>query len=153
MSLKWPSTRCALATRGVWACVATAACAGALLTSATAQAAETASRSFTESGEHAFTVPAGVTSLQVTLMGGDGAAGGAGGSGSHSSGGSGASVTATLAVSPGETLFAETAGDGKTTGAGGYNGGGSDSRTGETGGGGGGASDVRTCSVTASPSS
>lgn len=135
------------------ACVATVACAGALLTPAAAQATETASQSFTEAGEQAFIVPAGVTTVQVTLVGGEGAVGGAGNSGSHSSGGGGATVTATLAVSPGETLFTETAGDGKSNGAGGYNGGGSDARTGETGGGGGGASDVRTCSVAASPSS
>jgi hypothetical protein len=153
MSLKWPDTRCASAARGLRAFVVTGACAGALLIPSATQAAETASQSFSEPGEHAFIVPAGVTALQVTLVGGDGAAGGAGGSGSHSSGGSGATVTATLTVSPGETLFAETAGDGKASGAGGYNGGGSDARTGETGGGGGGASDLRTCSVTASPSS
>jgi hypothetical protein len=153
MSLKWPRTHCASAARGVRACVATGACAGAVLTAAAAQASETASQSFTEAGEHAFIVPAGVTGVQVTLVGGDGAAGGAGGSGSHSSGGIGATVTSTLAVSPGEILFAETAGDGKASGAGGYNGGGSDARTGETGGGGGGASDLRTCSSTAAPSS
>ena len=153
MSLKWPDTRCASAARGLRAVVLTGACACSLLTPAAAQAAETASQSFTEAGEHAFIVPPGVTELQVTLVGGDGSAGGAGGSGSHSSGGTGATVTATLAVSPGETLFAETAGDGKTNGAGGYNGGGSDARSGETGGGGGGASDLRTCSATASPSS
>jgi len=153
MSLKWPSTRCAPAARGMRACVATAACAGALLTPAAAQAAESASQSFTEAGEQAFIVPAGVTTVQVTLVGGVGAVGGEGNSGSHSAGGSGATVTATLAVSPGETLFAETAGDGKSNGTGGYNGGGSNARTGETGGGGGGASDVRTCSAAVSPSS
>jgi len=152
MSLKGPSTRCAPAARKIRACVATVACAGALLTPAAAQATETAYQSFTEAGEQAFIVPAGVTTVQVTLVGGEGAVGGAGTGGSHSSGGSGATVTATLAVSPGETLFTETAGDGKSNGAGGYNGGGSDAHTGEAGGGGGGASDVRTCSVAASPS-
>jgi hypothetical protein len=153
MSLKWPDTSCASAARGLRAFAVAGACAGALLTPAPAPAAETASQSFTEPGEHAFILPAGVLGLEVTLVGGDGSAGGAGGSGSHSSGGAGATVTATLAVSPGETLFAETAGDGKASGAGGYNGGGSDARTGETGGGGGGASDVRTCSVAAGASS
>jgi hypothetical protein len=118
-----------------------------------ARAAETASRSFTASGESQLLVPAAVRSVQVTLVGGSGGAGGAGNSGFHALGGLGATALATLAVSPGQMLFVEVAGDGQASGAGGYGGGGSDVHSGETGGGGGGASDVRTCSATASPSS
>src|SRR5271170_586066 len=153
MRQRWPKVCCRRAPWGLGLSLAGWVSAGVLLSPAWAWAAETTSRSFTTAGENEFVVPPGVMGLQVTLVGGVGAVGGAGSSGSHSSGGAGATVTATLTASPGETLFAETAGDGKPNGAGGYNGGGSDARTGETGGGGGGASDVRTCSVTATPSS
>lgn len=78
------------------------ACAGAMLWPAGALAAETTSRQFIATGESLFIVPAGVTSLHVTLVGG---AGGASlGGGPH--GGSGALVSANLAVTPGESLFA-----------------------------------------------
>lgn len=53
-----------------------AACATvALGLPAAAAAAETVSKSFTTAGEHEFVVPAGVTSVQVKLVGGDGAPG------------------------------------------------------------------------------
>jgi hypothetical protein len=142
--------RCQPAARGHYLPVA--ACVCALLSPAVAQA-ETAAQSFTTSGESQFIVPAGVSSLQVTLVGGNGAAGGAGNSGFHAPGGAGATAVATLAVSPGQILFTEVAGDGLAGGAGGYGGGGSDIHSGETGGGGGGASDVQTCSATANPAS
>ena len=137
-------------------CRATAGAVGILLcvfaglgpTSATA--AETATQPFTTAGEHAFTVPAGVTSLQVRAVGGHGGTGNGG-----AAGGLGATATATLAVTPGETLYAEVAGDGEPVtetafGVGGYGGGGGGvvftlfSGV-PTAGGGGGASDVRTC--------
>jgi Glycine rich protein len=127
--------------------------AAALLVPAGAQAAETASQAFTVTGEHMFVVPVGVTSLQVTLVGGSGASGGLGNSSFHAPGGTGGTAIATLTVSPGQTLFAEVAGNGQTNGNGGYGGGGAGTHSGETAGGGGGASDVRTCSATASPSS
>jgi hypothetical protein len=133
--------------------IATLLCACWGFTAPGAQAAETGSQAFAVSGEHAFVVPAAVTAVQVTLVGGNGAAGGEGKSGFHAPGGVGASAVATLAVSPGVTLFAEVAANGLTSGIGGYGGGGSGSHTGESGGGGGGASDVRTCSTTATPSS
>jgi hypothetical protein len=135
---------------------AIAACASVMTQPDGAAAAGTASQAFTTSGEHAFAVPAGVTSVQVTLVGGNGAAGLESHNGYRAPGGAGRIVVATLAVSPGETLFAEVAGDGGTAGAGGYGGGG----TGEVpglggggGGGGGGASDVRTCATAQSPAS
>jgi hypothetical protein len=110
-------------------------------------AASAAEQSFTLAGEHAFTVPAGVTSMQVTLVGGRGGAGNANGG----TGGSGATVRATLAVSPGQTLMAQVAGDGRQSGAGGYGGGGAGGPVvalfagAPGGGGGGGASAVRAC--------
>jgi len=125
----------------------------AMVGPAGAQAAETASQSFATTGEHTFVVPAGVTSLRVTLVGGSGAVGGLGNSGFHAPGGTGATAIATLAVNPGQTLFAEVAGNGQINGIGGYGGGGAGTHSGETAGGGGGASDVRTCSATASSSS
>jgi hypothetical protein len=123
-----------------------------MLAPATAGAAETRSASFTEAGEHEFVVPAGVTSVQVTLVGGNG------GQGVPSApGGSADTVTATLAVSPGETLYSEVAGNGYSAevptfgGLGGFGGGGEgggDGGLGIRGGGGGGASDLRTCPET-----
>jgi hypothetical protein len=118
-----------------------------------AGAAETRSASFTEAGEHRFVVPAGVTSVQVTLVGGSGGAGTG-----FAPGGSGDTVTGTLAVTPGETFYAEVAGNGYATevptlgGLGGFGGGGEgggDGGLGIRGGGGGGASDLRTCPETA----
>jgi hypothetical protein len=80
--------------------------------------------------EQTFVVPSGVTSITVQA---DGAPAGAGG-------GHGASVTGTLAVTPGHTLYIEVGGlpDGAT---GGFNGGGGGTEFGFAGGG---ASDVRT---------
>jgi hypothetical protein len=132
-----------------------AACLGAMLGPARSEAAETASMSFTSSGEHPFVVPAGVTNVQLTLVGGNGGAGKSG-----APGGVPATVTATLAVTPGETLYAEVAGDGQAAptaeNAGGYGGGGEGGLAsgfgGAGGGGGGGASDVRSCPAGALPS-
>ena len=113
-------------------------------------AASAAQLSFTTPGEHAFTVPAGVASIQVLLVGGRGGAG-TGSNTIAAPGGLGSTVTATLAVSPGETLTAQVAGDGSQIGPGGYGGGG---RGGPVeaflagapgGGGGGGSSAVRRC--------
>jgi hypothetical protein len=129
------------------------ACACLMLAPAAVVAAETRSASFTEAGEHPFVVPAGVTSIQVGLVGGNG------GQGTGSApGGTGDTVTATLAVSPGETFYAEVAGDGYSPevptlggrgGVGGGGNGGGDGGFGIRGGGGGGASDLRTCPETA----
>ena len=117
----------------------------ALAQPAGASAATTASQSFTAPGEHPFAVPAGVTSLQVTLVGGNGGTGKGGASGG--SGGIPATVSAQLAVSSGEILYAEVAGNGQTAfagqNAGGYGGGGKGGGLafgGVGGGGGGGAS-------------
>ena len=117
----------------------------------------TGSQSFTAAGEHAFVVPAGVTSVRALLVGGNGAAGPGG-----APGGTPATATATLSVTPGEALDAEVAGDGQLATAGvdgGFGGSGGGGFGGEVitilggvpdAGGGGGASDVRTCSIAAS---
>jgi hypothetical protein len=115
--------------------------------------------------EQQYTVPDGVSTLQVVATSGHGGTGGsttgnigAGGGG----GGAGATVTSVIAVSPGETLYVEVGGlggnaNGQVGGSGGWNGGGGAASIAGTwyyppqpqggpGGGGGGASDVRTVS-------
>ena len=91
-----------------------------------------------------FVVPAGVTSVTVQAHG----ARGGRGSSLNVTPGNGGSVTATIAVTPGETLalfVGGLGGDGHANapGAGGFNGGGTGPVVLNTGGGGGGASDVR----------
>jgi hypothetical protein len=114
---------------------------------------------YTDAGEHVFAVPAGVTSIHVVAIGGKGGGG-------FAPGGAGARAEGDLTVTPGQTLYAEVAGDGapasQTVGAwahGGVYGGGNGGRYNDaqydashgflpvSGGGGGGASDVRTCSI------
>ncbi len=125
-----------------------------------ATAATPVSQSFTTTGEQQFVVPPGVSSVQATAVGGNGGPGN-----EETPGGSGATVTATLAVTPGETLYAEVAGNGQGTsinkneeGLGGYGGGGDGGirvilfASAPGGGGGGGASDVRTCPASATSS-
>jgi hypothetical protein len=122
-----------------------------------AMAATPVSQTFSTAGEQLFTVPPGVSSVQVALVGGHGGSGSGG-----APGGTGATVAAMLAVSPGETLYAEVGGDGQQAelpgeGRGGSDGGGGGGITtflfgsAPAGGGGGGASDVRTCAAAASP--
>jgi hypothetical protein len=74
------------------------------------------SSSFTTAGAGTWTVPAGVTSIQVVATGGGG--GGAGGSangGIGGNGGEGAVVTATLTVTPGDTINYYVGGGGSGT--------------------------------------
>jgi len=108
------------------------------------------STTFTYTGaEQTFTVPAGVSSLQVAAVG---AAGGS--SEDTSSAGAGGTATATVSVVGGQTLYVEVGGPGTFSNdlgsaVGGWNGGGNPG--GDVGaGGGGGASDVRTVSCAAS---
>jgi hypothetical protein len=114
-------------------------CALACVLVAPATAAQAITQTFNYTGaEQTFTVPAGVTSVEVLAVGGHG------GSAARSAG-VGAQVTGTLSVTPGETLYVEVGGngeDGSPNGGGFANGG---FNGGEGGGaGGGGASDVRT---------
>jgi hypothetical protein len=103
------------------------------------------SQTFNATGaQQNFLVPAGVTSVTVQAHG----ARGGKGSSLNVTPGNGGSVTATIAVTPGETLavfVGGTGGDGhaNSPGAGGFNGGGTGPVVLNTGGGGGGASDVR----------
>jgi hypothetical protein len=116
-------------------------------------AAESGSATFTEAGEHTFVVPPAVSSVRVKLIGGTGEQGNQG-----APGGIGATVLATIAVTPGESLYVEVAANGGpivpgAASPGGYGGGGTGGLrvflfgSGAGGGGGGGASDVRTCSL------
>jgi hypothetical protein len=139
--------------------LALAPLATALALAPAATAAPTGA-AFTTPGEHAFTVPLSVTSVHVELVGARGGSGAGGGAG-----GAGASFGATLAVVPGQKLFAEVAGNGTNAVAGasdglGGSGGGADGGRAvflfagaPGGGGGGGGTDVRTCSVSAAPAS
>src|SRR4051812_23086045 len=102
--------------RGALAIAAVLGCAAALPSVA---GATTNSLTFTATGaEQSFTVPPGVTSLQVAL------AGAAGGHGLNGFGGPGALVTGTLAVTPGQTLYVEVGGRPALAAAGGLHGGG-----------------------------
>jgi Glycine rich protein/Putative Ig domain len=106
--------------------------------------------------EQTFSVPAGVTSLDVTAIGG------AGGTGSVSydqawaggAGGAGGTATATVSVTPSSALFVEVGGAGTAMGpfGGAFNGGGGGVGF-DSGAGGGGASDVRTLASAGGPTS
>jgi len=134
--------RAAWRTGGVGVLAATA-CLVAPGLAAAAQTTTTAG--FTTPGQYMFTVPAGVSSVSVTAVGG------AGGT-CFATGGEAASVAGTFAVQPGQQLQVGVAGAGGGcvasggTGAGGVGGGGAGGITapgfGGTGAGGGGASEV-----------
>jgi hypothetical protein len=107
-------------------------------------------------GEDTFTVPDGVTSIQVVAVGGKGGQGALIGG----VGGFGANVASDLAVTPGQLIYVEVAGNGGVGtsvangggGPAGVNGGGvggnaANMVTTDGGGGGGGASDLRTLLV------
>lgn len=108
----------------------------------------------TGSPDQPFTVPAGVSSVDVVAVGGTGGASGPRVP-SPVLGGAGALVKGTLAVTGGQTLLVQVGGsgdDGFDTSAGGFNGGGTGDlrrNSGPGGGGGGGASDVRAAPVSA----
>ena len=115
-------------------------------------------QTFTTVGEQTFTVPAGVTEVDVAALGAAGGTGSTNNPGpcAHNVGGNGAQVTSLLRVTPGEVLYVEVGGQGGDAlvgphgpgvhPAGGSNGGGPGGAGNSigTGGGGGGASDVRT---------
>jgi hypothetical protein len=102
--------------------------------------AQATTQTFTYTGgEQTFSVPAGVTSVEVVATGGHGGS-------AAGAGGAAAQVTGTVSVTPGETLYVEVGGNGENgspdgdsgASSGGFNGGAAG------GAGGGGASDVRT---------
>lgn len=116
--------------------------AAGVLTGADAASAETTT--FTTPGQHTYTVPAGVTRVDVVAAGGAGAANGGA---PARRGGLAAKIIATLDVAPGDTLYAVvgTSASGTTPGAnGGGEAGGTAAQCPTAPGAGGGASDVRT---------
>lgn len=126
-----------------WVRVGGAVGAAAALTVATliglapSASAATVSQTFSLTGaEESFTVPAGVTSIEVTAIGGHGA------NLSSASPGRAATVTGTITVTPGSLLFIRVGGNGSGT-APAFNGGGDGGNGAARGGGG---SDVRTIS-------
>ncbi len=132
--------------------VAACAFACAALTPTLASAA-TAWVTYTGVGETAFVVPPGVTSIGVTLVAARGGSGNNEFTADDAAPGTGAPVAATIAVTPGEVVFAEIGSPGgnatpTTPGQGGANGGAPGGGPGYAGGGGG-ATDLRACSVAA----
>jgi glycine rich protein len=112
--------------------VLSCALVGAMAMAASAQAT---TKVFSYTGaEQTFSVPSGVQSLQVRLIGGEGGHG-------DTVGGAGAEVLGSLEVTPGQLLYVEVGGEGGATGEGGFNGGGDANGIGAAGGGG--ASDIR----------
>lgn len=91
---------------------------------------------FNTQGSDSFTVPEGVNSIEVRAWGGGGGGGGGGSSGSGGDGGGGGYTTATISVTPGESLnvYVGGGGNGGSYHSGGYDAGG--------GGGGGGYSSI-----------
>ena len=114
-----------------------AAGAGLAMGTAAPAGAATVSRTFAAGADQPFHVPSGVTELSVVVVGAAGESAPNGGPG-----GSGARVAATLAVTPGTTLYVNVDVGGGAGGPGGTN---------LDGGDGGGASDIRTCSSTVTP--
>ena len=134
----------------VWRAVATSAVLVGVAAAAVDADAATFAPLLPNGGEQTYTVPAGVTRVNVVAVGAPGGTGSGVMSHVGGAGGRGALAAADLDVRPGEVLYVEVGRPGLdagiTTGQGGFNGGGSSL----DGGGGGGASDVRTCSITAS---
>lgn len=113
-------------------------------------------QAFNTQGTETFTVPAGVTSISAKVWGGGGGGGAGGSTGTGGAGGGGGYITATVPVTPGETLTIYVGGGGSggsnvaNTGSGGGGGGYSSIYRGSTpliitgGGGGGGGSRIAT---------
>jgi hypothetical protein len=95
--------------------------------------------SFTTPGSYTWTVPAGVSSIQIVATGGGGGGGGMWGSGAGQTGGAGAIVTSTRNVTAGQVLNLVVGGGGGTGASGPGSGG---SYTCGAGGAGGGSSNV-----------
>ena len=92
-------------------CVVTNGSGQNVISAVTTVAINCVSTSFTSPGAYTFTVPAGVTSIQIVATGGGGA-GGAGIENIGGNGGNGGVVTATLNVTANETLNLEVGGGG-----------------------------------------
>ena len=115
--------------------------AGSVAVSTSSAAAADPTVSFTAPGEHVYTVPSGVTRVDVVAVGGGGE------SSAHRHGGRAARIMGTLDVTPGQALYAVvgSSANGTTPGAnGGGAAGGTAAECATTPGAGGGATDVRT---------
>jgi hypothetical protein len=130
-------SRSPLRWRRALACLSTPLLLGLLL--APSAQATSATQLFQTPGVHRFVVPAGVSSIEASLQGGAGG-------GCENIGGDGATLSATLAVTPGDELSIGVAGDGSCQlGVSGTPGGlGGGGVAAEQGGSGGGASTVAT---------
>ncbi|MFL5823090.1 MAG: hypothetical protein ACJ764_06580 [Solirubrobacteraceae bacterium] len=120
------------------------------LAAAPAASATVVSTQFSTLGQHRFVVPAGVRSVKAVLVGGSGGSAYNVFSVYVVPGGDGGVAAATVAVTPGQVLFAQVAGNGLSGSANG--GGGGAPGAGHAGqragaGGGGGASVLRRCSI------
>jgi hypothetical protein len=149
------AVRLLAATVGALAVYATAFATSAVaLPPGCVQSANTVTCTFSSTGsEQTFAVPTGVSSVSAAAVGGRGATGAGTDPGSSGgAGGFGAQVTGDLAVTGGETLYVEVAGNGAGQ-TGGFNGGAGSGAAACIGGGGGGASDIRTSSSSAGGSS
>jgi hypothetical protein len=117
-----------------------------------AAAAAATSQSFTTPGATQFTVPAGVTSISIDAVGGQGG-GGLLTTPFRCQGGAGSRVRGAMAVTPGQSFWVVVGGAGGDatppahSSAGGYNGGGNGRSEQWGSGGGGGASDIRTLPI------
>jgi Glycine rich protein len=116
--------------------------ATAALTPGTASAAPATLFSSTTTGTYAVTVPAGITSLTITAVGGTGGSFGANGDNPGSAGGEGGVLTSTVTVAPGESLTVIVGADGHGQGGSGGTGAGTGGGGGGDGAGGGGGSAV-----------
>ncbi len=123
------------------ASVAAQPAAASTLPSNCLQAGQVVTCTYSYTGkQQVFSVPAHVTSIQVSATG---AVGGTITSPSGGAGGAGGTASATVAVKPGSVLYVEVGDAGQANGTGGWNGGGKGKADAA---GGGGASDVRTVS-------
>ena len=128
--------------RPTWIAVTLASLVAAIVPVAAARAANPVDVVFDPiDAEQSWTVPAGVTSIHVTLIGAKGSGGGG------YPGGVGHNVSGDLTVTPGSTIYVEVGGKGQGATPG-FNGGGPAGLDGNLGtaGSGGGASDIRTIS-------
>lgn len=154
---RWPCLRAAVGVAAAAAVAAGLLAAPHSALATTCPVLSSSPRTFGSTGaQQCFTVPAGVTRLHATLVGGRGGDGYADVTvGPAAAGGAAATVVGDVSVHPGELIYVEVGGNGQPgTAAGGglagFNGGGpGDTTTPRASGGGGGATDLRTVSAAA----
>ena len=127
-----PSRRASVTTVIAFAVTTAVIVCAAVVSAAPARAAGPVTVTFGAVGTHTWTVPAAVTSLQLSLAGGEGGTAPV----NPAPGGRGATVAATVAVTPGDTVDVVVAGAGSSDGTGGVGGGGRGGSDDAAGGGG-----------------